>query len=378
MVRTMRLTLLLAAALPALAHDWLIVPGERVGPITARSTEASLREAFGSAAIVPATIQIDKTTAAPGAEIYRGKPGESLAVVWPRKERGLWWPLLAIPCYGSKGPDCRWRTAAGVRVGLSVAELEKLNGKPFLLYRPLDREPWSEPWWDEGKLASQLGEDVELSFDDPGSPGDISDAYLRSSEKPLAGRSLRITRCFVFLLSRGRVAPANDWTIVPGERFGPIPMGAAAEPLRETLGAAQVHRVLASADEGLGDIPGISIFGGSRGRQVLLRRDGNQICGGTDGYKTCEWHIAGGIPLSTTVEALEKLNGRPFVFNGCCFDLGGIIISWEGGRMARLLKARFAVGCGHDQPARLIGEVSVRSDDPDIRRLKCTVVAIDF
>lgn len=56
-----RLTLLLAAAFPAVAHDWLIVPGERVGPITARSTEAGLRVAFGCAAMVPAKIQIDTT-----------------------------------------------------------------------------------------------------------------------------------------------------------------------------------------------------------------------------------------------------------------------------------------------------------------------------
>src|SRR6266700_519825 len=107
MIRT-RLTLLLAAGLPLIAHDWLIVPGERVGPITARSTEADMRAAFGGA-VVRAAIQIDKTVAVPGVEIYRGRSGESLAVVWPRKELGLWWPLLVIPCYGSTGPECRWR-----------------------------------------------------------------------------------------------------------------------------------------------------------------------------------------------------------------------------------------------------------------------------
>jgi len=83
-----------------LAHDWLIVPGERVGPITAASTEAGLRAAFGDAAVVQATIRIDNVTTAPSVEVYRDKPGESLAVVWPRREHGLWWPLLVIPCYG--------------------------------------------------------------------------------------------------------------------------------------------------------------------------------------------------------------------------------------------------------------------------------------
>lgn len=334
-----------------------------------------MRAAFGGA-VVRATIEIDKTVTAPGVEIYRGRSGESLAVVWPRKELGLWWPLLVIPCYGSTGPECRWRTAAGVRVGLTVRELERLNEKAFLLYPSHDLQAWSEPWWNGGKLAIELGEDVELSIEDPGLAN--GEWYVRSDEKPLTNRVRRVNRLFVFLLSRRPASPANDWTIVPGERIGPIPMGARVEPLRETFGPAKVHRVLDQADESMGNIPGISIFGGQSGRQVLLRRDGNLICGGIDGYKTCEWHIAGGIPLTTTVGALEKLNGRPFVFNGCCFDLGGIITSWEDGRMAKLLGARFAVSCEGDQPARLFGEVSVRSDDPDIRKLTCTVEVISF
>ena len=140
----MRLALLLVAALPVFAHDWLIVPGERVGPLNANSTEASLRAAFGNAAILQAEIQIDKKTTVPGVEIYPGRPGESLAVVWPREEHGLWWPLLVIPCFGSRGTECRWRTASGVRAGTTVAELEKLNEKPFWIYSST-REPWWEP-----------------------------------------------------------------------------------------------------------------------------------------------------------------------------------------------------------------------------------------
>jgi hypothetical protein len=383
----MRLALLLVAALPAFAHDWLIVPGERVGPITAHSSEASLRAAFGNAAILHAEIHLDKKTTVPGVEIYPGRPGESLAVVWPRKEDGLWWPLLVIPCYGSTGTECRWRTASGVRVGVSVADLEKLNEKPFLLYPSSDRQSWTEPWWNDGKLAQQLGEDIELYCEDPDfqkaiGEFDVTQVYMQSNHTALTGRGLRIDQLLVFLLSGRRTAPANDWIIVPGERVGSIPIHAAAEPLRETFGPAQVHRVLADADEGIGNTPGISIFGGQKGREVLLRRDGNQICGGIDGYKACEWHIAGGIPLTTTVEAMERLNGRPFLFNGCCCDVGGIVRSWEGGRLDKRLHRRLpvlAVYCEGQQPERLSGDsVRIRSDDPDIRRQKCTVNVIDF
>jgi hypothetical protein len=274
-----------------------------------------------------------------------------------------------------------------VRTGAGVRDIEKLNGKPFLLYPSAERGSWLEPWWNDGKLASQLGEDIELSFEDPDLQTvvdrfDVTQVYMGSDGKAFAGRDLRIGQLFVFLLSGQRTAPANDWIIVPGERFGSIPMHAAAEPLRETLGAAQVHRVLADADEGIGSTPGISIFGGQASREVLLRRDWTRICGGTGGYQTCEWHFAGGIPLTTTVEAMERLNGRPFLFIGCCCDVGGIIRFWEGGRMERLLRpgpAVFAVSCEGIQPERLSGDsVTVRSDDPDIRRQKCKVDAIGF
>ena len=375
----MRITLLLAAVLPVFAHDWLIVPGERVGPIAATSTEASLKAAFGGDAVLPAQIRIDKKTTAPGVEVYRGRSGESLAVVWPRKDGTLRWPLLVIPCYGSVGKKCRWRTAAGVGIGTTIEELEKLNEKPFLFYRP-DDDSWTDLLWEGGKLAAQLGEDVELSFDDPNrqvrvhGPGDAS-GYPRSDEV-VAGRDLPVSRMFVFLLSPRRTPPANDWTIVLGERFGPIPMGAEAEPLRETLGPDSVHRDMMDMGEGFFE-PAISVFGGDVKRKVLLNKIAKEICGRE--YKGCKWHIAGGLPLSTTVEAMERLNGRPFKFAGFAWDGSGVVESWEGGRMPGHSLLGFRVQCEGDPPERLTGDgVQIRSDDPDIRKLKCTVGVDSF
>jgi hypothetical protein len=81
-----------------------------------------------------------------------------------------------------------------------------------------------------------------------------------------------------------------------------------------------------------------------------------------------------------TLAGAQKLNGRPFEFNGFGFDLGGNIRSWEGGRMPNLLsRARLAVGCEGDYPTRMDGDgVVLRSDDPDFRKLKCTVSVLSF
>src|SRR5579862_8375282 len=180
----MRYILYLAFAASLCAHDWVIVPGTRVGPVTASSTEAELRTAFGSAAVVRSTIQIDEKIKAPGIEVYRGVDGESLAVVWPRQE-GLWWPLEVIPCYPKAAAGCRWRTASGVQVGATVAEIEKINGKPFLLYPSSALEVWPDPLWSDGALERALGEDIELQFEGAGEPFYAGGTFARSTDKPL-------------------------------------------------------------------------------------------------------------------------------------------------------------------------------------------------
>ena len=161
--------------------------------------------------------------------------------------------------------------------------------------------------------------------------------------------------------------------------MGPIPIGAAAAPLRETLGPAEVHRVQDAADEGMGYTPGIEIFGASDRQRVRLRRDGNLVCGPAN-HKDCRWRIEGGLPFETTLEDLVARNGRPIVFNGCCWDAGGIVTSWEGGKLETLRgRIRIAVTCEGDVPDRMTGDVRVRSDDPEIqRRLKCNAAVIDF
>jgi len=50
----------LVAARP-LAADWVIVPGERVGPIDAGASEARLVELFGAANVERASFQVDET-----------------------------------------------------------------------------------------------------------------------------------------------------------------------------------------------------------------------------------------------------------------------------------------------------------------------------
>ena len=369
---------LFAAVAPGLAHDWLIVSGERVGPVTAKSTEAELRDAFRSAAVTRSNIQIDKKTTAPGIEINRGKPEESLAVVWPRQDKtGLWWPMLVIPCFVPGTADCRWRTASGVRPGVTVADMERMNGKPFRLFPSPMARAWTDPRWDDGRLEKELGEDVELFFDGPDDSFSSGPVYMRTSAEPLAGGARRLRRIEVYLLSTARVSPRNDWAI-PG-RFWSIATAGTVEQLRETLGRENVHRSTPQAEEGLGDLPGVKIFGGDPHAAVERTLDENQqtfVCQGDD---ACRWHLEGGIPWKMSLAEANRRNGRAFVFNGFGWDLGGLIRSWEGGSMPRVVAmARTVVNCDGEIPDRMMGEVSLRSDDRGFASLKCTVEFVSF
>lgn len=372
-------TLLLIFAGQAVAHDWLIVPGKRVGPVTSASTEAELRAAFGTAAVERALIRINDETTAPGLKIYRDKPAESLAIVWPRKEGGLRWPLLVIPCYGQTGVDCRWRTAEGVRVGMGIAELEQLNKKPFLLYPDLHSRAWTNARWDKniltdpsGQLSQGLGEDVELKFDMPVEPENADWGYVASDETPLGGSNLPISQMFVHLLSQHQRIRNLDWTI--GGRFWSAIRPDKTELLRESLGPDQVNRMVAQGEEGMGLYPGVSVFGGQQDRSVQSSQAGETICG--DNYKNCRWQLQKPFALIMTISQLQKLNGRPFLFNGFAWDLGGVITSWNGGKLEKDWPTGVqSVSCKGDYPDRMMGDgATVRSDDPALKRLDCSVL----
>ena len=52
----------------------------------------------------------------------------ALAITWDRER-----PSTIHICFGTQTGPCRWRTAGGIRIGLPIRELEKLNEKSFQL-----------------------------------------------------------------------------------------------------------------------------------------------------------------------------------------------------------------------------------------------------
>ena len=103
------------AALP----DTIVVPGERVGPVTMETTRADLAELFGEAALEDTEIPVGEGFTEPGTTINAGTE-QAFSIIWTDETRTQ--PATAKD-FGSA-----WQTPEGLQLGTSFAELESTLG----------------------------------------------------------------------------------------------------------------------------------------------------------------------------------------------------------------------------------------------------------
>lgn len=122
-------------------RDRTIVPGVRVGAVTARSTLAELRRIYGERHVRPQRVHIGEGEYVDGLVLF---PGTRAEVQFRLAKGGKRIAIAVID--KRKSP---WRTRRGIRVGSTGARLERLNGRPFTLY--------GFRWDYSGRLASWNG-----------------------------------------------------------------------------------------------------------------------------------------------------------------------------------------------------------------------------
>ena len=132
--------------------DFPIVPGVRVGPVNEKSTGRSLLALPGAGAKA-AQIHMGEGFEEPGVILYPDDPTRRLEVVWRGSPPT---PAIVWICRdsASRQSACRWRTAAGVSMGTTLKELERLNGKPFRMAGCCFDYSGSVVSFGDGKLAS--------------------------------------------------------------------------------------------------------------------------------------------------------------------------------------------------------------------------------
>ena len=148
---------------------------------------------------------------------------------------------------------------------------------------------------------------------------------------------MRGALALVFVVAAcGGTSGAEDRTIVPGVRVGPITRTTTLADLRNIYGAQNVRAEPIEAGEGE-TAPGATIFPDDSLRQVRVAfRDSSGtaprfvVIHGDSSL----WHTDRGVTLGTRLARLTALNGRPFVLLGFGWDYGGTVASWNGGSLA--------------------------------------------
>jgi hypothetical protein len=108
--------------------EWRIVPGRSTSPVTVETSEADLRQRYGSASVESTRIQIGEGETMAGTVIYPGDSLRRAEIVWQdslNRRR----PARVI----LRGSQSRWQVNHGISLGTSLEELERLNGRPFTL-----------------------------------------------------------------------------------------------------------------------------------------------------------------------------------------------------------------------------------------------------
>lgn len=107
--------------------DWTIVPGQRVGEITAATSEAMLGALFGPENIERVDVQIGEGFTEPGTAVYPGEATRRIEILWLDDTRTTPREIRLT------GAASLWKTEEGISLGSTLKEIENLNGWPFRL-----------------------------------------------------------------------------------------------------------------------------------------------------------------------------------------------------------------------------------------------------
>jgi len=127
--RSSGLALLLSmAGACAWAADWVIVPGQRAGPIDGATSEAKLVELFGASNITHEPFDVEPGVALPATVVFAADRERRAVVLWRDAEKRTSPESVVI-----RGERTVWKTDKGITLGTPLATLRRLNGKPLTL-----------------------------------------------------------------------------------------------------------------------------------------------------------------------------------------------------------------------------------------------------
>ena len=110
-------------------NDFLLVPGERAGILTADMSEVDLIRLLDDAVSPHDTIYTMEGDWVIGTILYKGTPDET-HIIWKDPDQFRLPDWVGVG-FGEPVRQTRWKTNQGVRIGTTLLELEKINGRAF-------------------------------------------------------------------------------------------------------------------------------------------------------------------------------------------------------------------------------------------------------
>jgi len=107
---------------------WHITPGGSVGVINSQMTEDSLINAWGKKNVTWGDAYVGEGMTVPGTILFANNPQRRLEIIWKDNERRRAPDQAQID-----GEKSLWKTTRDITLGTSLKELERINGKPFVL-----------------------------------------------------------------------------------------------------------------------------------------------------------------------------------------------------------------------------------------------------
>lgn len=147
-----------AAAANSFAQtSYQIIPGEKVGAITARTSEADLKKIYGSRNVQSGDVGLGEGETVPGTIIYPNDQRKRLEIAWKNTK------LRKNPDFVQFSGDASlWKTSQGISLGTSLKTLERVNGKSFVLLGFGWDYAGTVVSWNGGKLARLMNKNGNL------------------------------------------------------------------------------------------------------------------------------------------------------------------------------------------------------------------------
>lgn len=106
----------------------ICIPGIQVGVIDSTTSESDLIRIFGEEQIKRDSIYVGEGFYKLGTFLFPNTKNE-IAISWKNKENFSKPDWIWI-----RKPNTDWRTNMGITIGTKMKEIEKLNGKPFMIF----------------------------------------------------------------------------------------------------------------------------------------------------------------------------------------------------------------------------------------------------